>query len=296
MKKLQIRRADVWLYACCAFAALTTVAVIAAQESTRSARAMAARVIGSVEYQTAAKQPWQPVKVGMVFSEGLRCRTGAGSSLDLALTTGAIVRLNEESEFRLDKLAFKEQGLPAAGKPRTGLTQLTMERGQLISQVGKQSSSTFEIKTQIGIVEVRGAGSMIWRVENRIFVRCFHDTVLLRNANLEYTIRAGEQMGAEFDPQTGVLSRVQAVTPAPTGDLHGVQYAAFTAGTAALASALIDKGVVDLDQLLQIVRAWTEPMGGGSEGIKVSGQPLPKTGVIVVGNPATTIEVSPSRP
>ena len=279
--KLQIRRADVWLCVGCAFAVLMTAGVFAAQGGARSAHAMAARVSGSVEYQTAAKQPWHAVKIGMALSEGLRCRTGAGSSLDLALTTGAIVRLNADTEIRLDKLAFEDRRLPAAGKASTTRTHLTIERGQIISQVGKRSpSSAFEVKTPVGRVEVHGAEFMIWGVTNRIFVRSFQDTVVLRIGGQEYTIHAGEEMSAEFNSETGAISNVQSPGPAQTGNAQAVQHAAFKAETALLATAVIDKGVVDFGQLL--------------ETLKTSDQPLP--GVIVVGNPATTTEISPSKP
>lgn len=282
--KLQIWRADVGLWVGCAFAVLMTAGVFAAQGGTRSACALAARVSGSVEYQTAAKQPWHAVIIGMALSEGLRCRTGAGSSLDLALTTGAIVRLNADTEIRLDKLAFEDRRLPAVGKASTTRTHLTIERGQIISQVGKRSpSSAFEVKTPVGIVEAHGAEFMIWGVTNRIFVRSFQNfTVVLRIGGQEYTINAGEEMSAEFNAETGAISSVQSPGPAQTGNAQAVQHAAFKAETASLATAVIDKGVVDFGQLL--------------EALKASGQPLPQTGVIVVGNPATTTEISPSKP
>lgn len=96
---------------------------------------------------------WMALKVGKVLRAGAKIRTQPASTVDLFLdANGPVVRVTENTELGLDKLAFEQTGSDSVID-----TQLDLKLGRILGKVNKlASASKYEIKTPVGVAAIKG--------------------------------------------------------------------------------------------------------------------------------------------
>ncbi|MBP7653378.1 FecR domain-containing protein [Candidatus Dependentiae bacterium] len=117
-------------------------------------------VEGIAHMRSAGTNYWETIKPGMLIMQGADIRTGNGGVVDLKFDEKTYVRVGEntttkveqaeQSEYEVKKLFFSKK------QPQKKIS-LNMEKGSLLSKVGKLSSqSSFNIKTPTSVCGVRG--------------------------------------------------------------------------------------------------------------------------------------------
>jgi len=224
-----------------------------------AARAVVTHIAGAVEYREDGQTYWQRLRTGMALSEGTAVHTAEESVVDLALTTGAIIRVGGYSAARLDKLTLETKGLPGT-TTTVRQTRLTLEQGQLFCRVKKlEPGSSFQVTTPLGLVEVTGTEFLV----DKSFIRVISGELVLKGDR----VRAGQQISGSGQPM-----------PAPGDDAIASLYKAFKAETAGLDGIVLEGEFVDLQRLMSLLRA--------KEGVVAP--------FMTVANPA--VEVSPTIP
>lgn len=254
----------------------------------REGRAVVTAISGSVEYQLVGENTWQAVRVGMALSETTIVRTATQSSVDLALTTGSIIRLASSSRLRFSRLSQETppgSKPPAVGGPMIRHSKMMLERGQALVMAGKQGGgSTFRIDTPFGPVDVKGTSLVISLVGNDLIVRCVEGgpVTFLVGGQL-FTIGQGQQITGTVALQTGQVTISGQPASAPTNDSLAAAFNQFQQNqtSSGIASIVFNlEGPVNLDQLMQAIASQTQ------------GWP---PAVVIVG-PSTASEVSVSTP
>jgi hypothetical protein len=135
--------------------ALLMLMLNAVAHSRLSFAAELTHVLGEVQVEG------KPAARGLKLAEGQTVRAGKASAALLALDDGSKVKLNSETELRLDRLR--------------GGTELELKAGAVFSQVEKQPAgkqAAFRIRTKTAVMGVRGtrfytaAGRDIWMCVN----------------------------------------------------------------------------------------------------------------------------------
>lgn len=188
-----------------------------ADAATRPGRAAVCAVKGTAEYQIRGELTWQQLKVGMVLAEGVSIRTGKGSSADLAFTTGAIARITEKTSVSIDKLTEETNGVPQSNRRPVGNTELTLQRGKVMTEVAKQTlGSKFRVHTPAGNIDVKGTQLIItYDPTTGQFTLSVPEgsvTLTLPNGQL-VTVTQGNQITGTYYPATGQVVLTQ---PVPT--------------------------------------------------------------------------------
>ncbi len=264
-----------------------------AQAPARPGRALAIGITGAAEYQSAGGQRWRELKVAMVLPQGCTVRTAPDSSVDLALTTGAIVRLGPNTELRLEKLSEATRGLPSAGKVRIRQTHLALERGLILNRVRPLAapsefdgsttpqSSHYQVAVAGGVAEAVGTEFLVLREANRILLRAVKQQLVFHWGTRVITLREGEEVSIAIDPGTGQLADTQPeLTLGSADDWLAVHFDKFRQSTASVEGAVFGQEDIDVQTVLALAAAGE------------AAPTLPR--VIVVGNPA--VETSTSSP
>ena len=155
-----------------------------------------------------------PAGPGLVFEEGYRVETAAGSTSELLLSNGATLVL--EPNTSLEVRTFRQVGSDLikpgqyhllAKEPSPSVTEIVIKRGKVIGEVRKLNpQSTFTIKTPVGVARIRGTVYTVEFSANKskgvgnIKVSCVRGSVEVSvngsNAG-PATVKPGSQMSAQ---------------------------------------------------------------------------------------------------
>lgn len=139
------------------FSILPSASAQAVKGSARVLRTEGARVSLLVDGANA------DIKSGALLKQGSVILTGSGSSVDLLFENGAVLQIQQNSEFTVDKFLldpFSAEGVnykSLTDEPTTSVTQLKLDWGTVLASSKKlQGGSAFEIVTPVGMVGIRG--------------------------------------------------------------------------------------------------------------------------------------------
>jgi len=123
-----------------------TARIHAAGNSEQTGKVTVYAVKGSAEYSSGGSDS-KPLKQGQELPPGTTVKTGAGSSVDLALqSSGSAVHLNPGSELDVNKL-----NSTPAGEQVVTETGLNLKSGSMVGSTGKMAAlSQFDVKTSDG--------------------------------------------------------------------------------------------------------------------------------------------------
>lgn len=89
-----------------------------------------------------------PLKTGQTLEEGVTISTGRSGSCVLVFSNGSAVRMDSNSSLNIEDYEHPNN--------QTASTELTLEKGEVISHVKRTASSNYKITTQAGEVKVTG--------------------------------------------------------------------------------------------------------------------------------------------
>ena len=180
--------------------------------ATQPGRAAVTGIKGTAEYRVRGETVWHTLKIGMVVGEGISFQTGKGGRVDLEFTTGALARVAQNSLVSIDKLSEEVSGLPQAGKRPIGRTEISVQRGQIMTEVAKQTlGSVFRVHTAAGDVDVKGTQLAVSfdPATGRFTLAVLEGTVTFNVGGQQVTVTAGNQI-------TGTFAGGQASLSSPT--------------------------------------------------------------------------------
>lgn len=197
----------------------------------------------------------------MVFGEGISLQTGKGGRIDLAFTTGAIARVTPNSFISIDKLVVEVNGLPQPNQRPVGRTEISVQRGQLMTEVAKQTpGSVFRVHTAAGDVDVKGTQLAITfdPATGQFTLACLEGSVTLTYGGQTITLTAGNQITGNVNPTTRQVT-LSSPTPASVPGFSGF-LADFT--NSGIRDLVINStGPVDLDTVVKDAYAWAQLNG-----------------------------------
>ena len=165
-------------------------------------QAQLASLSGSVEWQQAGSDTWQPATLKLQLASGDKVRTGQDGQAGLSLDDGSRIALEPGSEFVIQALS---EDVTGQSESIFGLWA-----GRLTAQVMPISEgSVFQFETPTTTVNVVGTTLTITiNPDGSVTVKSDEGTVeLIREGDnrMRLTLETGEQALVEYDPGTGVL-------------------------------------------------------------------------------------------
>jgi hypothetical protein len=134
-------------------------------------------VDGVVDVQKAGSTRWVPAVIGMEISPGDTIRTTVGSIADVELQDGTALRVDEESELKIESLAEetkKARFLFFLDRDvRAKQAKLNLAQGRVMASVKKlpNSQSSFRVETPKGVAGVRGTSWFVGTTDDLAGVR-----------------------------------------------------------------------------------------------------------------------------
>jgi hypothetical protein len=123
--------------------------------------ALVTKVQGNVEIYRGYGLKWETAEVGDLLREGCWVRTGWGSSVELRMSDGSVIRIHRDTRLIMAELNEDPEG--------TLRRRLSMSVGQIIASVKKlpTADSYFEVETPSVVVGVRGTTFIVTVTEER---------------------------------------------------------------------------------------------------------------------------------
>ena len=171
-------------------------------------QAQIASLEGTVEWQQAGSDTWQPATLELQLASGDKVRTGQDGQAGLSLDDGSSIALEPGSEFVIQSLS---EDIIGQSESIFGLWA-----GKLTAQVMPISEgSVFQFETPTTTVNVVGTTLTITiNPDGSVTVKSDEGTLELSREGdnrMRLTLETGEQALVEYDPGTGVL-RVTSVS------------------------------------------------------------------------------------
>ena len=180
----RLTRSRWWVPGLCAVvlaAFLVPVPVPAQPQQTAIAKVVS--VQGTVEAQRVGSGAWQPVRLNETFAAGDSIRVGARSRADLAMLDQSVLRLNANTETRVEPVKDAS----------TGVVSLLRGAAHFFSR-GPRS---LEVQTPFTIAGVRGTEFLVTVEPDRTLLTIFEGTVLAQNPSGSLTLTSGQSAVAE---------------------------------------------------------------------------------------------------
>ncbi|MFH1619976.1 MAG: FecR family protein [bacterium] len=145
-------------------------------EAALKAAAVVTSVKGKVEMKRADRKEFKKLRASVMLYEGDVITTGPSSQAALALTGGAEVRVNENSNFRVEP----------GGRGET----IKLALGQIWSRM-LHKKARFRVRTQTAVCAVRGTEADI-EMRKLMTVKVYEGSVDLMNSSGKQSLRAGQ--------------------------------------------------------------------------------------------------------
>ena len=140
-------------------------------------------IVGVVEVQNSAQDPYTPVNNGFVLKSTMQLQTKEESKVRLDLSSGSIVRLGQSTIFSLESQQAGAQGGLSIGL-QAGRVWIILKGGSL------------DVTTPAGVASVRGSYMSVW-IEpntNRITVTCLEGTCSYTNTAGVVELTSGQKI------------------------------------------------------------------------------------------------------
>jgi len=176
-----------------------------AQAEMQPTKLVIKEVYGTASYSVGGN--WQPLAEGMKLATGAVLKTGADSTVDLLLPASATaLRLNADSELRLDRMNMK-----SAGETTISDTSVTLLAGALAGTQRKlDSRSSFQINIPDGEVRIVGTKYQV-QADGTVSVIEGEVTITYNSPDNGGSVKATVTAGFSFDTAIG---QVVPTTPA----------------------------------------------------------------------------------
>ena len=137
-------------------------------EETEEAVAMLTEMSGSVLVKDAQDGSFKKAEINQPLYAGDEIRTKKGASCEIEFKTESIVRLDENTDFKIHEVKETSKG---------NKTSVQLFTGKILNVVSKTANSSFEVKTPTSIAGVRGTEFAVEATEENTDIGVFSGRV-----------------------------------------------------------------------------------------------------------------------